>query len=109
MELDCFQILSPPFDVAQISAKRKQIKRLLLSPAATIPLGVAVVGGSTTSELMNFLDLFLLREGFQPVIQKSEYGRFFEHIRQPPTPSTGRCGVPLEAGRSNMQPIFGKQ
>lgn len=78
MELDCFQILSPPFDVAQISAKRKQIKRLLLSQTATIPLRVAVLGGSTTSELVSILELFLLREGFHPVFQESEYGRFFE-------------------------------
>ncbi len=78
MELDCFQILSPPFDVAQISAKRKQIKRLLLSQTPTIPLRVAVLGGSTTSELVSILELFLLREGFQPVFHESEYGRFFE-------------------------------
>jgi FkbH-like protein len=78
MERDCFQILSQPFDVAQISAKRKQIRRLLLSRVATVPLRVAVLGGSTTSELVAILDLFLLREGFEAVFYESEYGRFYE-------------------------------
>src|ERR1035438_6898079 len=78
MELDCFQILSQPFDVAKISAKRKQIKRALLSQAATTPLRIAVLGGSTTSELVSILELFLLREGFAPVFYESEYGRFYE-------------------------------
>jgi hypothetical protein len=76
MELDCFQILSQPFDVAKISAKRKQIKRSLLSQTATTPLRVAVLSGSTTSELVSILELFLLREGFAPVFHESEYGRF---------------------------------
>ncbi len=78
MERDCFQILNQPFDVAQISAKRKQIRRLLLSRVATVPLRVAVLGGSTTSELVAMLDLFLLREGFEAVFYESEYGRFYE-------------------------------
>ena len=78
MELDCFQILSQPFDVAKISAKRKQIKRSLLSQTATTPLRVAVLSGSTTSELVSILELFLLREGFAPVFHESEYGRFYE-------------------------------
>jgi FkbH-like protein len=78
MEQDCFQILSQPFDVATISAKRKQIRRALLSKVATAPLRVAVLGGSTTSELVSILDLFLLREGFEAVFHESEYGRFYE-------------------------------
>jgi FkbH-like protein len=78
MEPNCFQILSPPFDVAKISAKRKQIKRSLLSEVVTVPLRVAVLGGSTTSELVSILDLFLLRDGFEAVFYESEYGRFYE-------------------------------
>jgi|ERR1039458_4378059 predicted enzyme involved in methoxymalonyl-ACP biosynthesis len=78
MEPNCFQILSQPFDVAKISAKRKQIKRSLLSQVVIAPLRVAVLGGSTTSELVSILDLFLLREGFEAVFYESEYGRFYE-------------------------------
>ncbi len=78
MEQDCLQILSQPFDVASISSKRKQIRRALLSRGATAPLRVAVLGGSTTSELVGILDLFLLREGFETVFHEAEYGRFFE-------------------------------
>ncbi len=78
MERDCFQILSQPFDVAQISAKRKQIRRSLLSRVVTTPLRVAILGGATTAELASILDLFLLREGFEAVFYESEYGRFYE-------------------------------
>ena len=78
MERDCFQILSQPFDVAQISAKRKQIRRSLLSRVVTTPLRVAILGGATTAELAGILDLFLLREGFEAVFYESEYGRFYE-------------------------------
>ncbi len=78
MERDCFQILNPPFDVAQINAKRKQIRRSLLSQGTTTPLRIAVLGGATTSELVSILDLFLLREGFEATFHESEYGRFYE-------------------------------
>lgn len=78
MEPDCFQMLNQPFDVAKISAKRKQIRRSLLSQVQTTPLRVALLGGSTTSELVGILDLFLLREGFEAVFYESEYGRFYE-------------------------------
>lgn len=78
MEENCSHILTHPFDVAKISAKRKQIKRSLLSQTATTPLRVAVLGGSTTSELVSILELFLLRESFAPVFHESEYGRFYE-------------------------------
>jgi FkbH-like protein len=78
MERDCFQLLSQPFDVAQISAKRKQIRRSLLSRVVTTPLRVAVLGGATTAEFVSILDLFLLREGFEAVFYESEYARFYE-------------------------------
>src|SRR6267378_928672 len=78
MEQNYLQILSQPFDIAKISAKRKQIKRLLLTQTASVPLRIAVLGGSTTSELMDILELFLLRDGFAPVFHESEYGRFYE-------------------------------
>lgn len=78
MERDCFQILSQPFDVAQISAKRKQIRRSLLSRVVTTPLRVAILGGATTAEFVSILDLFLLREGFEAVFYESEYARFYE-------------------------------
>jgi FkbH-like protein len=78
MELNCFEILSPPFDVPKITAKRKQIKRSLRAQVATVPLRVAVLGGSTTAELVSILDLFLLREGFDAVFYECGYGRFYE-------------------------------
>jgi FkbH-like protein len=64
--------------VGAIGAKRKQIRRSLLSDVRTAPLRVAVLGGSTTSELVGMLDLFLLRDGFEAAFYESEYGRFYE-------------------------------
>lgn len=40
---------------------------------------IAVLGGTTTNELVDLLELFLLDSGFRPLIQQSEYARFYEN------------------------------
>ncbi len=39
---------------------------------------IAVLGGSTTNEVVDLLELHLLEAGFQPVFHQSEYGQFYE-------------------------------
>lgn len=43
-----------------------------------------MLGGSTTSELVNFLELLLMSNGFHPSFYQSEYGRFYEDAVQDP-------------------------
>ncbi len=64
--------------VDDILMKRRSLRRELASGPGLQELRIAVLGGSTTEELVNFLELLLLAEGFQPVFFQSEYGRFYD-------------------------------
>ena len=64
--------------VDDILMKRRSLRRELASRQGLQELRVAVLGGSTTEELVNFLELLLLAEGFQPIFHQSEYGRFYD-------------------------------
>ena len=55
------QELQYPFDSEHILKKSKSIKRKLLEePVARIPKKIAVLGGSTTHDIIRILELFLL-------------------------------------------------
>ncbi len=68
--------------VDDVLMKRRSLRRELLSGQGLQELRIAVLGGSTTEELVNFLELLLLAEGFQPVFHQSEYGRFYDDAVQ---------------------------
>lgn len=73
--------LEYPIDADAILAKKKSMKRKLLAEnkeTKWIKTRIAVLGGSTTSEVKDCLELFLLDEGIQPVFYEGEYGRFYE-------------------------------
>lgn len=71
--------LTYPFDGSQIVAQKRKIKKQLLDGDKTfVKKHVAILGGSTTAEIKNILELFLLKEGIQPVFYESEYNRFYE-------------------------------
>ncbi len=56
----------------------KKLARTLREGSALRPLRVAILGGSSTQELVTLLELFLLHRGFDPVFWQSEYGRYYE-------------------------------
>ena len=71
--------LEYPFDVEYlIKNKRKIKKQLLLIKDHFLEKRIAILGGSTTSEVKNMLELFLLNEGIQPIFYESEYNQFYE-------------------------------
>lgn len=71
--------LNYPFDSERIIRKRKKIKRGLLSNNENFLMKrVAILGGSTTDEIKNILELFLLHHGIKPSFYESEYNRFYE-------------------------------
>ena len=39
---------------------------------------IAVLGGSTTNDIIKMLEVFLLAEGIEPVFYESEYNRFWQ-------------------------------
>ena len=58
--------------------KRKSLRRQLSAVEGLHPLRIAVLGGTTTNEVVDLLEIHLLAAGFKPVFHQSEYGRFYE-------------------------------
>lgn len=75
--------LEYPFDPAYLIKKKKSIRRELLSTMGTVPVvkKIAVLGGSTTKEILELLDLFLLNQQIEAKFYESEYNQFFQEAR----------------------------
>ncbi|MDA9574280.1 HAD-IIIC family phosphatase [Porticoccaceae bacterium] len=67
-----------PLDVNKILRKKKSFKRQLLNKNNLIEKRVAILGGSTTSEIKQVLELFLLNDGIKPRFYESEYNKYYE-------------------------------
>lgn len=70
--------LDYPFDGDYLLKKRISLKKELLKTNGLIEKRIAILGGSTTSEIKNMLELFLLNFGIKPLFYESEYNRFYE-------------------------------
>ena len=71
--------LEYPFDSEYILKKSKHIKKTLLSDGtARMQKRIAVLGGSTTHDIVRILELFLLNQGIAPVFYESEYGQYWQ-------------------------------
>ncbi len=70
--------LEHPLDVKQILRKKKSLKKELLNNKNLINKKIAILGGSSTSEIRNILELFLLENGIEPSFYESEYNKFYE-------------------------------
>lgn len=72
-------LLSYPFDSSYILKKKRSIKKELLSENCDrTKKRIAVLGGSTTNEIVNILELFLLNYGIEPEFYQSEYAQYWE-------------------------------
>src|SRR5579871_5755608 len=58
--------------------QRRSLRRQLSARENLQPIRIAVLSGSTTNELVNLLELWLLESGFSPLFYQTEYGRFHE-------------------------------
>lgn len=68
-----------PFDGAFILKKRRKLKKILLEENCTrINKRIAVLGGSTTSDIISMMELFLLNVGIEPIFYESEYARYWQ-------------------------------
>ncbi len=71
--------LEYPFDSKILLRKQRAIKRELLEDGTKrLEKKIAVLGGSTTNDVVGMLELFLLNNGIRPYFYQSEYGRFYE-------------------------------
>ena len=74
--------LEYPFDVEYVMKKRKSIKRTLLTDGSSrLKKKIAVFGGSTTNDIVVYLDLFLLNNGIEAEFYQSEYAQYWQDAR----------------------------
>ncbi len=71
--------LEYPFDPEYVLKKKKSLKRALLeSGSSFIEKKIAILGGSTTNDIKNLLEVFLLNYGIKPSFYESEYNQYYE-------------------------------
>lgn len=67
-----------PLDTKILKRKKAAIKRELLQQSGLIEKKIAVLGGSTTNDVVDMLELFLLYYGIKPEFYQSEYGQYWQ-------------------------------
>ena len=76
--------LEYPFDAEELLERRKSYrKRLLADGMPRIQKKIAVLGGSTTSDIVKMLELFLLNMGIEPTFYESEYAQYWQDAMFP--------------------------
>jgi FkbH-like protein len=76
---DINAVLTYPFDNDSLLKKQKKIKRKLLERETSyLPKRIAILCGSTTADIRNLLEIFLLNVGIRPVFYESGYNRYYE-------------------------------
>ncbi len=73
--------LTYPFDSEYILKKSKKIRRQLLeSRTDFLSKKIAVLGGSTTHDIIRVLEVFLLDQGIRPEFYESEYAQYWQDV-----------------------------
>ena len=73
--------LEYPFDSEYILKKSKKIRRQLLeSGKELLSKKIAVLGGSTTHDIIRVLEVFLLNQGIRPQFYESEYAQYWQDV-----------------------------
>lgn len=75
--------IDQPIDPSLLLRKKHAIKQELLTQAGLLEKRIAVLGGSTTAEVVDQLELFLLARGIRPTFYQSEYNRYYEDALYP--------------------------
>ena len=72
--------LEYPFNAEYILKKRKSLKKELRNEQVRISKRIAILGGSTTHDIKEMLELFLLNIGITPVFYESEYNQYWQDV-----------------------------
>ena len=76
--------LEYPFDAEMIMAKKRKLRKTLLSDgSARIKKKIAVLGGYTTNDIILAAELFLLNNGIEPTFYESEYNQYYQDAMFP--------------------------
>lgn len=73
-------ILSIPINPLHILRKKKSLKRLLAQQSGLLKKRIAILGGSTTAEIRDALEIFLLEGGIEPEFYESEYNQYYQEL-----------------------------
>ena len=70
-----------PFISALTQSKKRRIKSELLSNGKQkTNVKIAILGGSTTDEIKDMLEIFLLQNNIQPELYQSEFNKYWEDV-----------------------------
>ena len=75
---DLLTLLQWPFDGKALGRRRNALRRALLERSGLMDRRIAVLGGSTTHDLVALMELFLLANGIRPMFYESEYNQWWE-------------------------------
>ena len=81
LQSEVLKALRFPIAVADILRKRQVMKRELLKQTNLVRTRIAILGGSTTTEVKSMLELFLLAQGIEPTFYESGYNRYAEDVQ----------------------------
>lgn len=76
-------LLQYPFDSQLLLRKRKSIRKELMAAPNLIDKRIAILGGSTTHDVKDMLELFLLDQGIRPSFYESEYNQYWQDAMFP--------------------------
>jgi FkbH-like protein len=66
------------YSLDELLLKRRGLRRQLRTLDGLKDVRIAVLGGTTTNELVDLFEILLLQNGFRPTFYQSEYGRYYE-------------------------------
>lgn len=75
------KILNYPSIDNDIVVNKKELKKAILSSENNRKtIKIAILGGSTTAEIKNILELYLLDSGIEPIFYESDYNQYYLDI-----------------------------
>lgn len=80
MQMEILRELRFPITAANVLRKRQLLRKELRTQPNLLQKKIAILGGSTTSELRSMLELFLLAHGIEPLFYESGYNRYAEDV-----------------------------
>ena len=72
--------LDIPIDPLYILRKKKSLKRMLTKQCGLLNKRIAILGGSTTAEIRDILEIFLLEGGIEPEFYESGYNQYYQEL-----------------------------
>lgn len=76
--------LEYPFNAKQIISQKRKLRRLLLEKSdGFTEKKIAILGGSTTSEIKDMMELFLLNQRIYPIFYEAQYNQYYQEALFP--------------------------